>query len=173
MPEDAADLEAARGGDVEAWGRIAARHAPVMAAYLGSRIRRPPLVERLVVAALVAAWRHIAEADPVDLAGWLRRHAASQAMTWASEHPSEALHEPLSETCLPGDPDRARLLVRLDRALGQLDESQLRVLELVFRGGADDARTADVLHVEPGRVPHLLADALEALDRTDGSLAAG
>jgi DNA-directed RNA polymerase specialized sigma24 family protein len=173
MTDDAADLEGARGGDLEAWGRIATRHAPVLAAYLGSRIRRPALVERLVAAALVAGWRHIGEADPGDLPGWLRRHAASQAMTWAAEHPSEGLHEPLTESCLPEDPDLGRRLARLDRALGELDESQLRVLELVFRGGADAVRTAEVLHVEPERVPALLADALDALDRADGSLGAG
>ena len=173
MTVDAADLDAARGGDLDAWGRISARHAPVLAAYLGSRIRRPALVERLVVAALVSAWRHIAEADPADLPGWLRRHAAGQAMTWAGEHPAEGLHESLSDTCLPEDPGLSRLLARLDRALGELDESQLRVLELTYRGGADSQRTAEVLHVEPGRVPHLITDALMALDRTDASLAAG
>ncbi|MFM2090043.1 MAG: sigma factor [Planctomycetota bacterium] len=173
MPDDATDLDAARSGDVEAWGRIAGRYAPMLAAYLGSRIRRPALVERLVVAALVAAWRHLGEAEPGDLPGWLRRHAAGQAMTWARDNPAEGLSEPFPSALLPADEGLARRLLRLDRALDQLDESQLRILELRYRGGCDDATAAEALHVPADRIPGLLADALAALDRVDGSLAGG
>ena len=165
------DLAAARTGDAAAWGRLAAAQAPMLAAYLGARIQRPAIVERLLVQTLISAWRHLADADPADLGGWLRRQAATQAKSWAKEHPLEALAEPFPrELC--SDLGQHRRMDRLQRALGGLDEADVRALEAQARCAGDPAAIAALLRVAPERIGEYVERALDALDRSDASLAA-
>jgi len=92
-------LARARGGDRGAFAGLMRISAPRLAAYLGARISRPQVVERLVGEAIVSAWGRLAEAeDPRQFPSWFRRIGAGFAMQWKSDHPGESIKEPFPES---------------------------------------------------------------------------
>lgn len=167
---DASLVRTARRGDREAWALLMRRHAPRLAAYLGARLRRPALVERLVADAIVNAWRHLDElADPMDFAAWFRRRGAALAKHWHREHPDEPLAEPFPSERLPAEPARAQRMGSLDAALAALPESQRMALEYRFRGGLDGDELAEALHLGREEAAAAVEQALAALAATSGN----
>ncbi len=162
---DADLVRQARAGDQSAWRRLVLRHSPALAAYLGTRLRRPSVVERLVATTIVAAWRSLGDLkDDHDFPAWLRRLGGSHAMAWHQSHPGEPLDELLPVDRRGIDPPLAARLGRLDRAIGVLPEEQRKILELHWRGGLDQTALAACLHLDPARISSAIEAALVALD---------
>lgn len=165
-----------RAGDRDAWNELARRAAPRLAAYLGARLRRPEVVEKLVAEAIYAAWRHIHELeDPADIAAWLRRVAGGSAMRWHEKHRQESLHGAFPLERCAADRRCAADMERLEHCLGRLAEEERMAIEQRYRGGLSGAELAEALHRDPREVEPLLARALRRLARfyvgTDGYLA--
>lgn len=166
---DATDAELAvraRAGDREAWSALCQRHAPRLAAYLGARLRRPKVVEKLVEEAIVIASKHLDELDqPGDFPGWFRRVGAHLALRWYREHSDEKLAEGFPAERVGADPERQRRMDRLENALAAVTDAQRMALEQHFRGGLAGEALAEALHLEPAKAERLVDDALTALDR--------
>jgi RNA polymerase sigma-70 factor (ECF subfamily) len=163
--DDAELIVAAQGGDQAAWGSLVRRHAPGVAAYLGARLRRPEIVDRLLGEAIVAGWRQRAECDdPAAFQGWLRKIAGAVAMRWAREHPDEPVEGPFPLDRVPARGlDSAGRLAELDQAIGRLPEQQRMALELRWRGGLTDESLAAALRLSVSDAVRLAEQAEEAL----------
>lgn len=165
-PSDEELAGRARAGDREAWAALCQRHAPRLAAYLGARLRRPKVVEKLVEEAIVLASKHLEELEhPAEFAGWFRRVGAHLALRWYREHSDEKLAEGFPPERCGGDPERQRRMDRLENALAALTDAQRMALEQRFRGGLAGERLAEALHLEAAKAERLVDDALAALDR--------
>lgn len=136
-----------------------------MAAYLGARLARQAVVEKLVGDAIVAAWRKLPELqDPSEFPAWLRRIGANLAMRWRSDHPDEALQEPFpAELCADGE--QIERMRRLGEAMGRLPDAERIALEQRFRGRLDGAALGEALHLDPAAIPAAIERALASLDR--------
>lgn len=157
-PRDLAACALARDGDLTAWADIVHRHAPGLAAYLGGRIRRPDVVNRLVAETVVAAWRRLdGLEDARDLPGWLRRQAAAQAKRWSREHDSEPLEQAWALE------DRPAGVAALDQAIAGLEVDQRLAIEYRYRGGLEGEALAAALHLPRERSDALLAAAVATL----------
>ena len=167
MPTDDESLVvAAQHGDLDAWSRLCARHLPRLAAYLGSRLRRPEVVERLVAEVLVGAWKHLPELEhPADFPAWLRKVGGGLALKWSRKHPDEPLTAPFPESRCGTDLGLAERMTRLEVALGALPDHQRMVVEQHFRGQVDLDELATAMHLQREGVEVLLDEALLALDR--------
>lgn len=166
-PHDAELVERARQGDRDAWTALVRRHAPRLAAYLGARLRRPSVVERLVEDAIVLAYRHLDEVDASEgFAAWFRRVGAHLALRWYREHREEALTEPFPVERLGDAAEQAARLERLEAALGALTDAQRMAIEQRFRGGLEGDDLSEVLHCDAAKSARMLEDALAALERT-------
>jgi len=165
-PSDSDLAVRARAGDREAWTALIQRHAPRLAAYLGSRLRRPKVVEKLVEDAIVLASKHLDELEqPSDFPGWFRRVGAHLALRWYREHSDETLVESFPAERCTGDGEQVRRLDRLEGALAALSDAQRMAIEQRFRGGLVGDELAEALHLEPAKAERLVEDALVALDR--------
>ena len=166
MPNDDESLVvAAQHGDLDAWAQLSARHLPRLAAYLGSRLRRPEVVERLVAEVLVGAWKHLPELEhPADFSAWLRKVGGSLALQWSRKHPAEPLAAPFPESRCGTDLDLAQRMTHLDAALGTLPDHQRMVLEQHFRGQTALDELAISMHLQTEGIERLLDEALSALD---------
>ena len=166
---DATDADLAtraRAGDREAWAALCQRHAPRLAAYLGARLRRPKVVEKLVEDAIVLASKHLSELEqPTDFPGWFRRIGAHLALRWYREHSDEKLAEGFPPELVGSDPARQRRMDRLENALASLSDAQRMALEQRFRAGLAGEGLAEALHLEVGKAERLVDDALTALER--------
>lgn len=159
-------VTAAQHGDLDAWRRLCQRHLPRLAAYLGARLRRPAVIERLVGEVAVGGWKHLPELDnPRDFPAWLRRVGGNLALQWGRKHPGEPLTEPFPAARCGTDLAQAERMGRLEQALGQLSDHQRMVLEQRFRGGMDLAALSESLHLSQEGVERLLVEALAALDQ--------
>ncbi|GDY13834.1 hypothetical protein LBMAG53_27120 [Planctomycetota bacterium] len=142
---DDALVLAAQGGDLAAWSALCHRHSPMLAAYLGGRLGRPDVVDRLLGQAIVTGWRNLR--DPTvadDFAAWWRRLGGHLATTWHQEHPDEPLTGPFpTERC--ADPGRKLAFDRLEHALTKLEETDRRFLELSIRGGLGEPGAGSIL----------------------------
>jgi RNA polymerase sigma-70 factor (ECF subfamily) len=167
MPTDDETLVvAAQHGDLEAWAQLSARHLPRLAAYLGSRLRRPDVVERLVAEVMVGAWKHLPELEnPGDFPAWLRKVGGGLALQWSRKHPGEPLAAPFPEGRCGTDLALAGRMSVLDAALGTLPDHQRMVLEQHFRGQMDLEELARSMHLQREGVEALLEEALRALDQ--------
>jgi RNA polymerase sigma-70 factor (ECF subfamily) len=167
--DDETLVVAAQHGDLRAWSALCERHMPRLAAYLGSRLRRPEVIERLLAEVVVRAWKHLPELEqPQEFPAWLRKLGGGQALQWSRKHPGEALAAPFPQERCGNDLALAERMTRLDAALGSLPDNQRMVLEQHFRGGMQLDELADSLHLQPEGVAVLLEEALAALDRALG-----
>lgn len=166
---DASDVELvaqARTGDRDAWSLLCHRHAPRLASYLGARLRRPKVVEKLVEDAIVLAFKHLDEIAPEEtFAAWFRRVGAHLALRWYKDNRDEPLTESFPIERHSGDPARAQQLVRLEAALAALSDAQRMAIEQRHRAGLAGDDLAEVLHVEPAKAERLVEDAMVALER--------
>jgi len=169
-PLDLELVERARQGDRDAWTALVRRHAPRLAAYLGARLRRPSVVERLVEDAIVLAYRHLDEVDASEgFAAWFRRVGAHLALRWYREHREEALTEPFPAERLgtaTAVMEQAARMERLETALGALTDAQRMAVEQRYRGGLEGEDLSEVLHCDAAKSTRVLEDALAALERT-------
>ncbi|TVR13685.1 MAG: RNA polymerase sigma factor [Planctomycetota bacterium] len=151
--------------DHEAWGQLMRHYAPRLAAYIGARLRRHKVVERLVAETIYVAWRHRHEyAQGQDFATWLRRIAANLALRWHRRHQGEPLVEAFPRERCEGMQQYATMQA-LDNALGNLQDRQRMALEQHYRGGLEGEALAAALHVPPDDVDGVVQEALEALDK--------
>lgn len=158
-------IERIRGGDREAWAFLVRRHAPRLAAYLGARLRRPGVVEKLVEDAIVLAFRHLDELeDSEGFAAWFRRIGAHLALRWYREHREETLSEAFPDDRGAGSEELGDLR-HLEAALGRLSDGQRMALEQRFRGGLVGGDLAEVLHLDRAKSERVVEDALAALGR--------
>lgn len=158
-------IQAAMSGDATAWHQLMEQYAPRLAAYLGARLRRHSVVERLVAETIYAAWRHRDEYHPEqDFATWIRRIGAHLAMRWHARHKGEALVEAFPRERCESLQQHATMQA-LDNALGRLSDKQRMALEQHFRGGLSGPALAQALHVSEGAEEDALNQALEALDQ--------
>lgn len=155
---------AAQAGDMSAWAELARLHAPRLAGYLGARLRRVDVVDRLVEEAIYAGWRNIADypADG-DFAPWFRRIGAGLALRWHKRHKDERLTGELPAERCADDADTLVMLRRIDQALGKLPEKRRMALEQRFRGGISGPVLAEAIHCTPGDEAAVVDEALDAL----------
>lgn len=164
--DDESLVVAAQHGDLAAWSTLCARHLPRLAAYLGSRLRRPEVVERLVAEVVAGAWKHLPELDqPADFATWLRKAGGSLALQWSRKHPDEPVAAPFPASRCGNDADLMARMTRVDAALGALPDTQRMLLEQHFRGQVDLDVLAASMHLQREGVEVMVEEALIALDR--------
>ncbi|HAT11792.1 MAG TPA: hypothetical protein DCS97_14645 [Planctomycetes bacterium] len=170
-PDDGGLLQLAQAGDHAAWSALCRRHAAQLSAYLGTRLRRPAVVDQLVGETLVAAWMHLAECpDGLTFPSFLRRAGATAAMKWAKENPQEPIDGPFPPDRL-GDcaVEAGEGVSRLHTALATLGEPHRMVLELHWRGGLTGESLASALRLPLVAAESLLAEAeAEVLSRLGG-----
>ena len=100
--DDESLVVAAQHGDLAAWSTLCARHLPRLAAYLGSRLRRPEVVERLVAEVVAGAWKHLPELDqPADFPAW----SGSTLPCANCQPPSRRSPKPSSKPCASPSPE--------------------------------------------------------------------
>ncbi len=160
----------AQGGDRAAWSELCTRHAPRLAAYLGGRLRRPQIVDKLVAEVIAGAWKHLVDlARPSDFPAWFRRVGGNLTLQWCRKHPDEVLGEPFPSERCGGDTALHQRMDDLESALNALSDPQRMALEQHIRGGMDLAALSEALHLEPAAVQALLDEALLALGRQLGT----
>lgn len=165
-PSDADLVTQARDGNRDAWATLCRRHARRLAAYLGARLRRPKVVDKLVEDAVVTAWRHLDELErPDDFAGWYRRVGAGLALQWYREHSEESLVEPFPAERCGGDAEQLKRMTTLEEALGALTDPQRMALEQRYRAGLSGAMLYEAVHLDAGKADRLVEEALAALER--------
>jgi RNA polymerase sigma-70 factor (ECF subfamily) len=163
---DAELVTQAKAGDRDAWSLLCRRHAPRLASYLGARLRRPPVVDKLVEEAIVLAFKHLDEIGGDEtFAAWFRRVGAHLALRWYKEHRDEPLSEPFPAERCGSDPARVARLARLETALAALSDAQRMAIEQRHRAGLAGDELAEVLHVEPAKAERLVDEAMMALER--------
>ncbi|MFW5846246.1 MAG: RNA polymerase sigma factor [Planctomycetota bacterium] len=169
---DAELIDRARQGDRAAWRALLERHLPALGAYIGARLRRPEVVDDLLVEASALAWRHLDTLqDAGDLPRWLRKMGANVALRWHKSNPHESLAAVVgTDRIRRGSPDAvdADGIQALDAAIGRLKADQRMAIEQRFRGGLRDAALWEVLHVDGVEGLELLHTSLRALDRQLG-----
>lgn len=159
-------IQAAMADDRSAWQQLMDYHVPRLAAYLGARLRRHQVVEKLVGDTIYAAWRHRDEySTDQDFGAWFRRLGAHLAMRWHERHKGEPLAEAFPRDRCEGLQQHATMQA-LDNALGRLSDKHRMALEQRYRAGLQGAALAAVLHVTEGQEEALVSAALEALDQS-------
>jgi len=158
-------IQAAMAEDRDAWQQLMEHHGPRLAAYLGARLRRHAVVEKLVGDTIYAAWRHRDEySSDQDFGSWFRRLGAHLAMRWHERHKGEPLAEAFPRGRCEGLQQYATMQA-VDNAMGRLKDKHRMALEQRYRGGLQGAALADVLHVPADQLPALMDAALEAFDQ--------
>ncbi len=155
---------AAKGGDREAWGELVRRHAAPLAAYLGARLRRVEVIDKLVGDVVVNGWLTLGSLAPGEEVGaWFRRQGAGLAKRWRQEHPDDQLDVGLPPARLPAEASLADDLRRLDAAIATLDDQERMAIEQRWRGRQDLAGVARIMRVSEEQVRVLLDRALTKL----------
>lgn len=163
--DQAALVRAAQSGDMIAWKQLVAIHAPRLAAYIGARLRRPEIVDRLVADSIYVAWKNLTELENEhDFPAWLRRMGGSVTMRWYKRHNDEGISgEFPMNRC--DDPQLAQRIQALDVALGRLSKKERMALEQRYRAGLANDDIAEVLHKEPEQVEDLIQSGLQHLHK--------
>lgn len=157
-------VHSSRKGDVEAWRDLMAIHAPRLAAYIGARLRRPEIVDKLVADTIFVAWKHVNDFDDVkDFPSWFRKMGGSVTMSWYKRNHGEGLSgefpvQRVSESA------QAKDIAAVDKALGTLPEKERMALEQRFRAGLEGEDLAEVLHKSESDADALLEKALAHLN---------
>ncbi len=168
-PRDEILVVAAQAGDKQAWEQLCRRHAPRLAAYLGCRLRRPAVVDRLVAEVIVGGWKHLHELpNAKDFPAWFRKVGGNLTMQWSRRHPDEPQTEPFPADRCGGDPALLKRMERLEQALGGLPDAQRMALEQRFRGDMDIVALSEALKLTPAGVEQVLVEAFAALDQALG-----
>ncbi len=155
---------AAKGGDREAWGELVRRHAAPLAAYLGARLRRVDVIDKLVGDVVVNGWLTLDSLAPGEEVGaWFRRQGAGLAKRWRHEHPEDQIDVCFPPERLPPDGNLAEALRRLDAAIATLDDQERMAIEQRWRGRQDLAGVARIMRVSEEQVRALLDRALTKL----------
>jgi RNA polymerase sigma-70 factor, ECF subfamily len=99
-------VEAARGGDREAYGQLVERYRSVVMASIYASVRRREVAEDLAQECFIKAYSALGELrEPARFAGWLRTIAAHTAADWLRARRSEVnldkLTEVGAEPCAP------------------------------------------------------------------------
>jgi RNA polymerase sigma-70 factor (ECF subfamily) len=152
-------------GDRESWSRLMDRHAPRLAAYLGARLRRHDVVEKLVGEAVYAAWRHLPEyRNATDFGTWFRRLGAHLTMRWYSKNKGQPLAGGFPDSRCADDAEREDMDA-LETGLGKLPENLRMALEQRYRAGLEGEELAKVLHLaDADAAEALVSEALAQLD---------
>ncbi|MCL4838836.1 MAG: RNA polymerase sigma factor [Thermoanaerobaculia bacterium] len=164
-PPWVADVEAARGGDAEAFGRL-------LELFWGESVRLARAIlasdleaEDVAQEAFVAAWRKLGWLrDPARFDSWLRRGLVRRAVRRARLRrfvPLTRVAEPAAEP-MPSRLDATALL-------GALTPRQRLVFVLSELDGVADAAIADLLHIAPSTVRVLRHQARRRLEALLGS----
>lgn len=158
-------LAQARDGDGEAWRVVIERYAPMLTAYIGARLRKPAVVDRIVEQAFVAAYKKIDQRDASEAPGaWLRRIAGRYALRWYKDHPGVSLVDPFPVDRVPDElRHEVDRLSQLEVAFQRLRGEQRMALELYYRGGLRAADLAAALHCTVDEAAERVASSLEAL----------
>ena len=80
-------VRAARNGEIAAWRSLLDIYAPRLAAYIGARLRRPEIVDKLVADTIYVAWKRLPDLEDIeDFAAWFRKLGGSVTMRWYKRH---------------------------------------------------------------------------------------
>lgn len=162
-------VRAAQAGDHSAWSVLCQRHIPRLSAYLGARLRRPAVVDRLVAEVVVGAWKHLSELhNPTHFPAWLRKVGGNVALQWGRRHAQEPMAESFPADRCHGDKELLKRMQTVEAALDRLNDQQRMAVEQRFRGGMDSASLQEALHISAAEVDRLLAESLAILDLTVG-----
>ncbi len=164
----------AADGDAEAFGRLYARHLPVLYRYALARLEDEHEAEDLVEAVFLQAWETLPAFRIGEFAfsAWLHRVAHNLIAAHRRErHSPETLTDEAIEDSEVEDPgvwpeeavlaSERRQWVR--GALARLRPEHQQILALRFVSGLSHAEAAEVLGVNPGTVRVLQHRALKAL----------
>lgn len=164
MSDEIALVQASRNGDIEAWRALMAIHGPRLAAYVGARLRRPEIVDKLVADTVFVAWKHLSELeDDREFSSWFRKMGGSVTMRWHKRHHDEGISGEFPVQRCDGL-EHAKEIVALDAALGKLPEKERMALEQRFRAGLEGEDLAEVLHLSVEDVNKLVQNGLRHLD---------
>lgn len=171
---EAADVEAARRGDEEAFARLVRLRRGLVVALLAARVRRRDEVDDLAQEVFLRAWRRLSGLrEPGKFAGWLARIAVNAAL----DHRRRAAVRPLSSSLdeenaaepVAGGPaeDHALLVgedfARVLDALEGLDPRSRAAVVLRYREGLAVKEVAARLGDSPAATAMRLTRALRAL----------
>lgn len=159
-------VHAARNGEIEAWRSLLDVHAPRLAAYIGARLRRPEIVDKLVADTIYVAWKRLPDLeDASTFASWFRKLGGSVTMRWYKRHHDEGISGAFPVERVPSE-FAAPALAALDKAMGELPEKERMALEQRFRAGLEGEELAEVLHIKKADAERLLDKALQHLHET-------
>ena len=130
-------IEKSRTGDFDSWRELVDIYAPRLAAYVGARLRRPDIVDKLVADTVYVAWKNLAELEkPADFPSWFRKMGGSVTMRWYKRHHGEGISGEFPIDRIE-DSEQAEEIAAIDKALGKLPEKQRMALEQRFRAGLE------------------------------------
>ncbi len=168
-------VAASCAGDIAAWRELIGYHMPRLAAYIGARLRRPDVVDKIVLSTVRSAWQHLEEFGPSfgktgDFGTWFRKEGARIALGWHKANATESINGVFPvERCPEGvdttDDASPENMRRIEAALGNIAGGHRMILEHLFRGGLNSAEISDAMHKTEEECEELLVEALEALDR--------
>lgn len=157
-------IKQSRQGDIDAWRALIDIYATRLAAYIGARLRRPEIVDKLVADTIYVAWKHLAELeDEKDFPSWFRKMGGSVTMRWYKRNHGEGISGDFPIQRVEGG--QAEELASLDKALGKLPEKKRMALEQRFRAGLQGEALAEVLHATVEDADKLVEESLQLLQK--------
>jgi len=148
-------VEAARGGNREAYGQLVERYRSVVVASIYSSVRRREVAEDLAQECFIKAYSALGELrEPARFAGWLRTIATHTAADWLRARRSEVnldkLTEAGAEPCAPQvrpgeDLEDAEEEDVILRALAELRDDYREIVVLKHLEGCSYRQIAEML----------------------------
>lgn len=160
----AASIDAARGGDMEALERLIAAAWPHAFRIALSILRHPMTAEDAAQEACARVVRRIADLRSAQAFGvWFYRLVVREALAFERRR---RVHEPLDAADLPSASGLTDALVRIDvlDALGTLPARQRAVVALHYYVELNSREIAAVLSIPEGTVRYLLSLARKRLE---------
>jgi RNA polymerase sigma-70 factor (ECF subfamily) len=186
---DVALVQAARGGDNEAFDRLFARHRPLLLACCQRYLVEPAQAEDAAQEAGLRALLHLGDLrQPEQFGSWLVGIGANVCRMWRRSRASEqralvslAGEEAGGQAEAPDARVEATdLATSVRAAVGQLPEGQRMAVQLFYLSGLTYAQTARQLGIEVGAVRTRLHKAratlrrdLRVIDQQEGTMSAG